>query len=321
MKRLFTFGCSFTEYVWPTWADILGQEFDYFENWGLCGSGNLCIFNSLVECITRNIITKDDTIVIMWSDLARNDIYNNNSWYGRGNLFCNIENTKVDATLISDIRGLAIRDFALIESSKRLLESTGCQFKFFSMMPFEKINLFGQDELEIPLDVKQLYKSALSLINASMFEIIYHYEWFSLPKTADYSYFNMYDYRLSIEHLRKHYNNVMGVDWPSWDEFISKKISSFNKNLILEFNTFNIVSQLDLANNIKKEKEKVFKFVCKRFNKTNPKDYHPLPLDHLTYIQQHFTISQKTKNWAEEIQNQILDDKLVVFDKHLPQRL
>lgn len=34
MTRLFTFGCSFTKFFWPTWADILGQEFDYYENWG-----------------------------------------------------------------------------------------------------------------------------------------------------------------------------------------------------------------------------------------------------------------------------------------------
>ena len=31
VKRLFTFGCSFTRYYWPTWADMLGQEYDEFE--------------------------------------------------------------------------------------------------------------------------------------------------------------------------------------------------------------------------------------------------------------------------------------------------
>ena len=48
MKRLFTFGCSVTEFIWPTWADILGREFDYYENWGRVGAGNLYIFNSII---------------------------------------------------------------------------------------------------------------------------------------------------------------------------------------------------------------------------------------------------------------------------------
>ena len=38
MTRLFTFGCSFTQYWWPTWADILGYQHDFYENWGRCGA-------------------------------------------------------------------------------------------------------------------------------------------------------------------------------------------------------------------------------------------------------------------------------------------
>jgi len=36
MKRLFTFGCSFTHFDWPTWANLLGldNEYDLCENWG-----------------------------------------------------------------------------------------------------------------------------------------------------------------------------------------------------------------------------------------------------------------------------------------------
>jgi len=40
MSRLFTFGCSYTNYRWSTWADCLAPEFDYFENWGQSGGGN-----------------------------------------------------------------------------------------------------------------------------------------------------------------------------------------------------------------------------------------------------------------------------------------
>jgi hypothetical protein len=31
-KRLYTFGCSFTKYKWPTWADFIGNQFEIYEN-------------------------------------------------------------------------------------------------------------------------------------------------------------------------------------------------------------------------------------------------------------------------------------------------
>jgi len=49
MTRLFTLGCSFTAYHYPTWADIAGTAFDCFENWGKPNSGNNYILNSLIE--------------------------------------------------------------------------------------------------------------------------------------------------------------------------------------------------------------------------------------------------------------------------------
>ena len=54
--RLFVFGCSFTKYYWPTWADIIGQEFEYYENWGEIGSGNLRIAHRITECVYKNQI-------------------------------------------------------------------------------------------------------------------------------------------------------------------------------------------------------------------------------------------------------------------------
>ena len=28
-NRFFSFGCSFTQYHWPTWANVIGMHFDY----------------------------------------------------------------------------------------------------------------------------------------------------------------------------------------------------------------------------------------------------------------------------------------------------
>jgi hypothetical protein len=63
MSRLFTFGCSFTNYRWSTWADILAPEFGEFYNWGQRGAGNHFIFNSVMEADQQNNFKDGDTVI------------------------------------------------------------------------------------------------------------------------------------------------------------------------------------------------------------------------------------------------------------------
>jgi hypothetical protein len=69
MTRLFTFGCSFTNYRWSTWADCLAPEFDYFENWGQSGAGNHYIFNSMMEADQRHQFDEGDTVIVCWTNV------------------------------------------------------------------------------------------------------------------------------------------------------------------------------------------------------------------------------------------------------------
>lgn len=85
MKRLFVFGCSFTNYSWPTWADLLSLEYDYYENWGICGAGNRAIAERVAECHALNTFSKNDTVIVQWSSHIRHD------WYK--DYFNNEENT------------------------------------------------------------------------------------------------------------------------------------------------------------------------------------------------------------------------------------
>jgi hypothetical protein len=97
MKRLFTFGCSFTEYAWPTWANLLSLNFDYFENWGYRGIGNRGIAERVAECNIKNKFTKDDVIIVQWSTHLRNDWYHIHNlpdgrpagWKTSGSMFTN----------------------------------------------------------------------------------------------------------------------------------------------------------------------------------------------------------------------------------------
>ena len=70
-KRLFTFGCSFTSYLWPTWADILGLEFTSANNWGHSGLGNRAIAERVAEAHAHFNFTKDDVIIVQWTKIGR----------------------------------------------------------------------------------------------------------------------------------------------------------------------------------------------------------------------------------------------------------
>lgn len=136
-KRLFTFGCSFTNYIWPTWADIISQDIPYFENWGVGGSGNFFIFNQFIESLERNNFSEGDLVMILWSHYRREDRYVKDKWihaagqekrktiYGKSweeNFACD--------------RGNLIRDLSFINSTGRILETLKCDWGMFHMIPF-----------------------------------------------------------------------------------------------------------------------------------------------------------------------------------------
>lgn len=94
MNRLFTFGCSYTCWHWPTWADLISTEFDEFYNYAIRGSGNRCIAERLSEAVINFNITKNDLIIVQWTDFHRFDFHNTRlgkgtNWACAGNIFKN----------------------------------------------------------------------------------------------------------------------------------------------------------------------------------------------------------------------------------------
>jgi hypothetical protein len=87
-KRCFTFGCSFTRYAWPTWADILHHTNDIpVMNWALPGIGNQGIVNLMLECDLKHKFTDEDLILVMWTSWTREDRFLNNRWKNVGSVF------------------------------------------------------------------------------------------------------------------------------------------------------------------------------------------------------------------------------------------
>jgi hypothetical protein len=103
VTRLFTFGCSHTQWSYPTWADLLATGYDQFENWAMKGSGNRAIVERLSECILTNQITKDDTVIVQWTDFHRFDMHNPNmNWAGSWNCDGNLHKSVTTSEFVKD---------------------------------------------------------------------------------------------------------------------------------------------------------------------------------------------------------------------------
>ena len=177
MRRLFAFGCSFTNYRWSTWADCLAPEFDYFENWGQAGAGNHYIFNSVMECDQRNHFGINDTVVVCWTGIHRDDWYVNGKWQTLGNMHtCPIYNPEYLKTHVDD-RGYLIKDFAFIKAVKTLLENCqGVTWKFMSMMEMASMP-FPDDNTSEHRDVMRLYEDVYHAMGPSYQKILFSNGW------------------------------------------------------------------------------------------------------------------------------------------------
>ena len=198
MRRLFTFGCSFTNYYWSTWADCLAPEFDYFENWGQSGAGNQYIFNSVMEADQRHNFTENDTVVVCWTNVLRDDRYVFGKWVTLGSVFNTPIYTKEFVTQHVDPRGYLLRDIALVKATKALLENKpGLRWKFISMVPLTLADVFDDRDLG-DADIVELYKDVLDSVLPSYYSTLRPKGWSSpRPNWA----FNHDDHPSPVEHL------------------------------------------------------------------------------------------------------------------------
>lgn len=90
--KLITFGCSYTNYYWPTWSDLLGYQFDDYQNWAISGLGNNAIMQRVNESCTSNTLNKDDVVVVQFTDFNRLDLHSMGivpfgNWRAGGNIW------------------------------------------------------------------------------------------------------------------------------------------------------------------------------------------------------------------------------------------
>ena len=180
-KRFFTFGCSFTNFYWPTWADIIGKEFaeKNYHNYGLCATGNEFAFQRLAEVHARYNINQDDLVIICWTNFAREDRYLNGAWKTAGNIFTQSVYPEKWVREWFDLRGALLKTSGVITGATHLLDSTGCEYHFTSMMPMQQINqqdiIFAKLEYQDIFAVYKKYydKSFLQHINTINYLLVF----------------------------------------------------------------------------------------------------------------------------------------------------
>lgn len=94
--KVVVYGCSFSKYNWPTYADILQSDkrlnMDVINN-GRAGAGNDYIFYNVMQDFHDKKLDDADVIIVQWSSILRfNYLSANDDWVGLDG--CLINSTK-----------------------------------------------------------------------------------------------------------------------------------------------------------------------------------------------------------------------------------
>lgn len=148
MSRLFTFGCSYTSYAWPTWAELYSVQHDQFYNYGCIGVGNKAIFERLMQAISKHNISKDDVVVVQWTHHTRFDWYLNSDrlnrgigWQTRGSMFIDENKRIFDSRFLNiffDEESYYMHTLNFMQAAALTLDSIGCRWKFTSITDISK---------------------------------------------------------------------------------------------------------------------------------------------------------------------------------------
>lgn len=185
-KRFFAFGCSFTSYMWPTWADIVSKEMPdcEFYNFGLSGSGNPLISYRIAEANSRYKFTDTDLVMVMFTTYCREDRWiTNRKWIAGGNIFNNKNYPDDWVKEFADERGYLIRDAAVIDMTTKYLENLPCTSYCMLSVPF----IYGSEspggiKSGAPDDIRAVYEETFNKFKPSMYELELRSSWKELDK-------------------------------------------------------------------------------------------------------------------------------------------
>ena len=248
--RVWTFGCSMTEYAWPTWADILinhcKEQGHQAENWGRSGAGNQFIIAKIMECHAKNTLGPDDYVLVCFSSFFRNDYYvQERGWYLPGRLQDNTvkHHKKKEIAYHIDPIHYAIRDCSSIASIKLALENLGVKFLFWFWndhhIPVEEFASNDAATFDtVTLTFKELIRTDIPNLDGVVYRKFKFDSFYNEQSPAPEIH------PLPSEHLKFVKDNLLDrLDWIDKDTFINtekfvedweNKIKSYNGSVALD---------------------------------------------------------------------------------------
>jgi hypothetical protein len=275
----------------------MAQEYDQYQNWGANGGGNHYILYSLIEAISREKISAQDTVAIMWTSVGREDRFVQGQWMLHGSVYYSpLPKDYVDQ--FTDPTGFFLTNITVIDAVKKILDSIGCQYHFFSILPFEKVDdsfleLIFPLKKNIESQVRDLYKDTLHKIQPSVYQVIFNQDWHSRDHVIIPS-----AQKEPIQLFQIKYDQCAGPDWPSFDDFMADRLDGCSADIIEEL-------------------EQQFQFVTRKNSLLSQRqDSHPIPSEHAEYLEKvGIQLTQRQKDYVQHWNEQVLTDPDLPFAK------
>ena len=223
-KRLFAFGCSFTQYHWPCWPEIVGYQLQIpTYNLGKSGSGNQCIFSQIIQSDNIFQFTNEDLIMVSWTNVCREDrfIYhpvNTVAYLSPGNIFTQnlFDEAYVKKWAIPE--GFLLRDLVSIKSVMGFLDNIGVQQHHFSMCDFVTFDQYNIIKTIKPKFLS-FFDSTLEKMLPSMYKVLWNNNFNNKKDLPHAEAWN--DLHPTIKEHYKYLKGVFDYDW-SVDSFVNE---------------------------------------------------------------------------------------------------
>jgi len=165
-KRLFTFGCSFTRWKWPTWNDYIGLNFDEYYSLGCGGADNKHILYKLLQADRKYKFTSDDCVMVMFTSFNRLSYVDKDFHiHNIGDLIHH--NIKAHPIGKNYNFATAVYDSCIaIQSIESILKSKNVKYEFLQSMKHD----FYNDDFEMSGEVREDLDYCLGLFKYPVIE-------------------------------------------------------------------------------------------------------------------------------------------------------
>tara|TARA_B110000444_G_scaffold261153_1_gene311480 strand:- start:33 stop:938 length:906 start_codon:yes stop_codon:yes gene_type:complete len=196
--RFFAIGCSFTEWYWPTWANIIAEQNPHlaYHCFAKAGQGNTYISTILNQLSYTHNLCETDLVGVMWSTFHRLDYYTSIATGSLKDIVKNreeniLKNSLQNWGMHSDSihaqlnqgntdlgycdRGFLIRDLAIIDNTTTVMQQAPyTAFQMYSVEPeqqnnydltLENVHRDNDDVIQTYCHLKDQMASKTSLFN------------------------------------------------------------------------------------------------------------------------------------------------------------